>query len=58
MTMKKRRFFKPRLPAEAVNVLRHKGGAHSTKKGAKGYNRDKEKANFLKYFQPKDQTIE
>jgi hypothetical protein len=34
---------KPRLPMEAVEVLRHKGGAQSTKKGARGYDRKSEK---------------
>ena len=39
----KRSRIKHRIPMEAVQVLRSKGGAHSTKKGAKGYDRKKEK---------------
>lgn len=34
---------KERLPMEVVNVLRHKGGAHSTKKGKRGYDRKEAK---------------
>lgn len=34
---------KPRLPMEAVEVLRKKGGAQTSKKGARGYDRNKEK---------------
>lgn len=37
--MKKQKRTRARLPMEAVNALRHRGGAHSTIKGGKGYNR-------------------
>jgi len=33
----------PRLPKEAVELLRKKGGPQSTKKGKKGYDRKTEK---------------
>jgi len=39
----KKKIFKLRLPMEAVNILRHKGSAHSSPKGQKGYDRNKEK---------------
>lgn len=32
---------KLKLPAEVVETLRKRGGAHSSKKGAKGYDRKK-----------------
>lgn len=37
--MKKQKQIKPRLPMEAVLALRSKGGAHSTKRGKRGYDR-------------------
>jgi hypothetical protein len=37
---------KHRIPMETVELLRHKGGAQTTKKGAKGYDRNKEKQNI------------
>jgi len=37
--MKKKVRVKNRLPWEMVMILRHCGGAHSPKKGKKGYNR-------------------
>lgn len=40
--MKNKRI-KHRLPMETVEALRHKGGAQTSKKGAKGYDRNKEK---------------
>jgi hypothetical protein len=39
----KKKIFKLRLPMEAVNILRHRGSAHSSPKGQKGYDRNKEK---------------
>ena len=39
---------KPRLPEEAVRLLRKKGGVHETKKGAKGYKRQEEKKKIKK----------
>jgi len=44
----KKKFFKPRLPQEAVETLRRRGGAHSTKKGERGYSRKKEKERARK----------
>lgn len=41
--MKKKKRIKARIPTEVVEILRHKGGAHSTKKGARGYNRKRAK---------------
>jgi len=35
-----------RLPAEVVDLLRHKGGAHSTKSGKRGYDRKRSKAEL------------
>ncbi|NTW13455.1 MAG: hypothetical protein HGA31_00295 [Candidatus Moranbacteria bacterium] len=35
-----------RLPTEVVDLLRHKGGAHSTKSGKKGYDRKRSKAEL------------
>ena len=37
-----------RLPMEAVLMLRGKGGAHTTEKGKKGYNRNADKARMRK----------
>ncbi len=36
---------------KAVKTLRHKGGAHSSKKGGKGYERKKEKRALRKILQ-------
>ena len=33
----------PRLPEEVQETLRHRGGFHSTPKGARGYNRQRAK---------------
>lgn len=41
--MKKKKLFTPRLPMEAVIKLRTGGGAHSTKRGKKGYARARDK---------------
>ena len=41
--MKKTKRIKPRLPKEAIEVLRHKGGPQSSKKGARGYKRSRDK---------------
>jgi hypothetical protein len=40
---KKKRVLTRRLPKETYMFLRSHGGAHSSKKGKKGYNRKKEK---------------
>ncbi len=34
---------KPRLPKDAIETLRHKGGAQTSKKGARGYKRSRDK---------------
>jgi len=39
----KRGRIKPRLPKEAIEALRHKGGPQSSKKGARGYKRSRDK---------------
>ena len=39
----KKKILKPRLPMDAVQALRHKGGVHSSAKGQRGYDRNKEK---------------
>jgi hypothetical protein len=44
--MKERKSIKPRLPIEAVNLLRTRGGVQTTKKGKKGYDRNKEKEDL------------
>ena len=44
--MKKKKIIIARLPLEAVEILRHKGGAQSSQKGKRGYARKKEKENF------------
>ena len=49
--MKSKKLFKTRLPMEAVNALRHKGGSHSSKKGKKGYDRNKEKREVRNFLQ-------
>ena len=41
--MKNKKRLTPRLPMEAVETLRHKGGAHSTKRGKRGYDRKRAK---------------
>lgn len=48
--MKKKRL-KPRLPLEAVEVLHRKGGAQTTKKGARGYDRKKEKEKLRRGYE-------
>ncbi len=35
-----------RLPTEVVELLRHKGGPHSTKSGKRGYDRKRSKAEL------------
>ena len=48
-TIKKvRKPSKWRIPMEVVELLRHKGGAHSTKSGGKGYDRKRSKAELRK----------
>lgn len=44
MKKKKKKWgrIKPRLPKEAIESLRHKGGAQSSKKGARGYKRSRD----------------
>ena len=43
-----------RLSPETIQTLRTKGGAHSTKKGKKGYNRKREKISHHKdHFEEK-----
>jgi hypothetical protein len=37
-----------RLPVEVVDLLRHKGGAHTTKSGERGYDRKRSKAELRK----------
>ncbi len=49
--MKNKKLFKARLPMEAVEILRHKGGAHSSPKGRRGYDRNKEKRELRKFLQ-------
>lgn len=49
--MKSKKLFKTRLPMEAVNLLRSRGGAHSSKKGKKGYDRKKEKREVRNFLQ-------
>jgi len=48
MKKKKSRRIKPRLPMGIVEVLRHKGGAHSSPKGEKGYDRNQQKRQAQK----------
>jgi hypothetical protein len=38
-----RKKIKPRIPKEAIEILRKKSGIHGTKKGKKGYDRKKAK---------------
>ena len=49
---KKKNVFKPRLPDAAVKTLRCRGGAHSTKKGKKGYNRQRDKHGWRYQAEP------
>ena len=44
----KKNFLKPRLPMEVVVKLRKGGGAHSSPKGKRGYDRNREKSNLRK----------
>lgn len=46
--MKKRKITKARLPMEGVLALRGKGGAQTSRKGKRGYDRNKEKTLFGK----------
>ena len=46
--MKKKRIWKPRLPKEVVETLRHRGGAHGSPKGKRGYSRQREKSAWRK----------
>jgi hypothetical protein len=46
--MKKKKVWKARLPMDAVDVLRHKGGAHSSPRGKRGYDRNKNKKEARK----------
>jgi len=43
----KKKIKKFKLPPEAVNSLRHKGGPHSSKKGERGYNRKRDKKSHI-----------
>lgn len=49
--MKNEKLFRVRLPMEAVEILRHKGGTHSSRKGRKGYDRNREKRELRKFLQ-------
>lgn len=40
-----------RLPTEVVDLLRHKGGAHSSKGGKRGYDRKRSKAELRSWAQ-------
>ena len=46
--MKKKKNWKPRLPREAIETLRHRGGAHGSPKGRRGYSRQREKSAWRK----------
>jgi len=48
-TNRKGKKVKARLPMEMVQKLRHAGGAQSSKKGKRGYNRKRDK-HVLKGF--------
>jgi hypothetical protein len=39
-----------RLPMEVVDLLKHKGGAHTTKSGKRGYDRKRSKAELRGRF--------
>lgn len=51
-TKKKKKLtdIKARLPIDQVLFIRSHGGYHSSEKGDKGYNRNKEKSNLRKEF--------
>ncbi len=42
---------KPRLHPSTVEALRHKGGAHGSRKGKRGYNRKKGKIQWKKQLE-------
>lgn len=42
------KLLKPRLPMDVVMKLRKGGGAHSSPKGKRGYDRNREKSNQRK----------
>ena len=46
--MKKKKNWKPRLPREAIETLRHRGGAHGSPRGKRGYSRQREKSAWRK----------
>lgn len=49
--MKKKKIQRPpRIPIEGVELLRHKGGAHSSPKGKRGYDKNKEKEKLRRSF--------
>ena len=48
---KKLEYIKPRLHPSAVEALRHKGGAHGSRKGKHGYNRKREKLQWKKQLE-------
>jgi hypothetical protein len=61
MKKKKQKVLKVRLPMTAVDTLHHRGGAHGSAKGQRGYDRAKEKAkreeeqsgpNYPLFFHP------
>jgi len=49
MKKKKKRVLTPRLPMETVKFLRSHGGAQTSRKGKKGYNRKAEKQRQVSY---------
>ncbi|MEI6649975.1 MAG: hypothetical protein WCL23_00915 [Candidatus Moraniibacteriota bacterium] len=51
-----KRKLKHRLPTEIVDVLKHKGGPHSTKKGKRGYDRKHAKKELWDRFNDRDQA--
>lgn len=42
-----KKYFVPRIPKGMVEVLRHKGGAQTSRKGKKGYNRREARYHLL-----------
>ncbi len=48
MRKKKVERIKPRLHPDTIDALRHKGGAHSSRKGKRGYNRKRANAQWKK----------
>ncbi len=42
---------KPRLHPSTVEALRHKGGAHGSRKGNRGYNRKRNKSQWKKQLE-------